>query len=70
MNYFYVIYENPSEFTSPVPRYIAETLQEAENHIMDYADWYCPQGTCQIRKVDKHMKVAQVYEYYNGRRTK
>jgi len=64
---YYVIYENPSEYTSPRPVYIAEKLQEAEDHLMEYADWYCPRGTCQIRVVDKKFKALETRYYDEGK---
>ena len=64
---YYIIYENPSEYTSPQPRYIAETLEEAESHIMEYCDWYCPRGTCEIRLVDKHFKPIETRYYRAGK---
>ena len=63
---YYVIYEIPNEYSSATPRYIAETLQEAEDHIMEYSNWYCPRGTCEIRTVDKKFKTLETRYYSEG----
>jgi hypothetical protein len=66
MKEYYVIYEIPNEYQSGRPVYIAETLEEAEEHIMEFANWYCPQGTCTIKKVNKHFMPIDEYEYDEG----
>ena len=63
MRTYYVIMENPSEYTSPRPVYIGETLEEAESHLMEYSDWYCPRGTCRIDVCNEYLKVKE-YRYY------
>ena len=67
MKTYFVIYENPSEFTSSQPVRIAESLEEAESHIMEYSDWYCPKGTCQIREVDEQFRVIEKRTYHDGK---
>ncbi len=46
--------------------YIADTLEEAEAHIMEYDDWYCMPGTCTIVEVDSKMKRINEYRYKEG----
>ena len=64
---YYVIYVIPSEYSGYEPKYISSTLEDAENHIMDYSNWYCLKGTCQIRKVDSCLKTLEIREYHNGK---
>ena len=64
---YYVIYVIPSEYSGYEPKYISSTLEDAENHIMDFSNWYCPKGTCQIRKVDSCLKTLEIREYNNGK---
>jgi len=66
MRTYYIIKENPSEFTSPVPVYIGETLEEAEAHIMGYSDWYCSCGTCRIDVCDEYLTVSERRYYRDG----
>ena len=66
MNY-YVIYENPSEYTTARPVYLSKTLEDAEAYVMDYADWYCPKGTCEIRCVDQWFRTLATYSYREGK---
>ena len=47
--------------------YIAETLEEAEAHVMEYSDWYCMPGTCTIVEVDSKMKRIKEYRYREGK---
>ena len=66
MKHLYVIYVNPGEYTRAEPAYIAESLEEAKAKVMNYADWYCQQGTCEVRKVTKGLDVIARYRFDGG----
>lgn len=64
MNY-YVIKEAPNENYSDFVR-ICQTLEEAESHIMEYADAYCGKGSCTIQKITDTFKVLEERTYRDG----
>jgi len=66
MKTYYLIETSYSEYGSDYNR-ICETLEEAESHIMEYADWYCNKGTCTIIKVDETFRVLERREYWEGK---
>lgn len=60
VEYKYAIYELPGQGAyggDAILRYVADSLEEAEAHVMEFADWGSPKGTCHMRKVDKRMNV-------------
>lgn len=63
---YYVIQVSENEFINSYKR-ICETLQEAESHVMEYTDWYCPRGTCHILKVDEEFNVLERRWYKEGK---
>ena len=66
MKHLYVICAYLGENSKAEPMYIAESLEEAKAKIMDYADWYCPRGTCEVRKVTKDLDVIARYYFDSG----
>lgn len=66
MKTYYLIKTSYSEYNSGYER-ICETLEEAESHIMEYEDWYCPRGTCTIEKVDEQFNVLERRRYWEGK---
>lgn len=66
---YYVIYETRSECAPPSPAYIADTLEEAEGRVSEYADWYCPRGTCRIKEVDGGLNAYETRYYESGELT-
>lgn len=65
MKTYYLIKESYNEYSSDYVR-ICETLEEAESHVMEYCDWYCPQGTCAIVKVNETFEVLETRRYWAG----
>lgn len=66
MKYYYLIKTSDNEYNSSY-KYIANTLEEAEKHIMEYSDWYCSRGTCVIVQVDNMMHCIKEYNYQDGK---
>lgn len=66
MKTYYLIKTSYSEYGSDYNR-ICETLEEAESHLMEYADWYCSRGTCTIVKVDEELNTLETRYYREGK---
>ncbi len=66
MKTYYLIRESNNEYTSSYRR-ICTSLEEAESHVMEYEDWYCPRGTCSIYKVDEQFNVLERRHYREGK---
>lgn len=45
---------------------INDTLEEAKSKIMDYANWYCDKGCCDIVEVDERFNKLRSYQYWKG----
>lgn len=50
--------------------YVAESLKEAESHIMEFSDWYCANGTATIIEVDCYMHIINEYRYNEGKKVR
>ena len=66
MKTYYLIRESNDGYTVSYRR-ICTSLEEAESHIMEYVDWYCPRGTCSIDKVDEQFNVLERRHYREGK---
>ena len=47
--------------------YIADTLEDAEAHRMDYCSWYCNPGDVTLRKVDQKFNEVERIDYFKGK---
>ena len=47
--------------------YIADTLEDAEAHRMDYCSWYCHPGDVTLRKVDQQFNEVERIDYFQGK---
>jgi len=62
---FYIISVTIDEWHSR-DVYIATSYEEAKSKIMDYADWYCGYGTCQIRRINSHFNTLETWRFRKG----
>jgi hypothetical protein len=65
MKYYYLIETTDNERGSSYKE-ICETLEEAESKVMNYADWYCSNGTCRIVAVNNKMCRVESLMYSKG----
>lgn len=65
MKHYFLIKTTVNEWNTCY-EYIADTLEEAEAHIMEFDDWYCMPGTCTIVEVDSRMRKIKEYKYEEG----
>ena len=66
MKYFWLINTIDNEYSSS-DKYIAETLEDAEAHRMDYCGWYCQRGDVVLRKVDQNFREIERIDYFHGK---
>lgn len=66
MKYYYLIDVTVNEYHS-AHRYIADTFEEARERVKDYANWWCPDGSCSIVKVDKNFHTVKTWNYYDNK---
>ena len=69
MKHYFLIYTTYNEYRGGYV-YIAESLKEAESHIMEFSDWYCANGTATIVEVDCYMHKINEYEYDKGKKVR
>ena len=65
MKRYYLIRTSDNEWNSSYKK-ICDTYEEAVKEVPNFADWYCPQGTCSIHEVDSDFNTYKVYYFYNG----
>ena len=65
MKHYFLIETTVNEWHTSY-EYIADTLEEAKAHIMEFNDWYCRRGTCTIIEVDNRMHKIKEYRYKEG----
>ena len=63
--YYYLIETTDNERGSSYKE-ICETLEEAESKVMNYADWWCSNGTCRIVAVNNKMRKVESLIYSKG----
>lgn len=63
---FYLIKTDHNEYNADYD-YIATSLEEAESHLMEFANFYCNPGDCRIDVVDERFHVIDTREYRGGK---
>lgn len=66
MKKFYLIETTNSEVSSSY-KYITDSLEEAEQQVNNFADWWRNNGTCTIVTVNQSMRVLEMRFYENGK---
>lgn len=61
---FYIIVTSNERSCSH--KYIATTLEECEKHIMEFANFYCPNGCVHIDVVDNYFRTIEFRTYWKG----
>lgn len=62
---FYKIVVSNERSSSDV--YLANTKEECEKHIMEFADFYCSNGTCSIYEIDNRFEEHRYWRYESGK---
>ena len=65
MKRYYLIRTSDNEWNSSYKK-ICDTYEEAVKEVPNFADWYCPSGTCSIHEVDENFNTYKQYDFYNG----
>lgn len=66
MKYLYVICAYLGENSKAEPMYIAESLEEAKDKLVNYHNRYSPREICQVRKVTKDLDAIVRYWFDGG----
>ena len=66
MKRYYLIRVSTSEYNSRYEK-ICETLEEAKKEVPNYANWWSPQGSCDIHEVDENFNTYKVYSFYDNK---
>ena len=66
MKRYYLIRTASNEWDSSYKK-ICDTLEEAKKEVPNFADWYCPPGTCSIHEVDEDFNIYKVYSFYDSK---
>lgn len=62
---FYIIVESGERSSSN--RYISTSLEECEKHIMEFANFYCPNGCVHIEVIDNYFHTIEFRTYDEGK---
>lgn len=65
MKHYYLIRTSNNEWSSSYKK-ICETFEEAQREVPNFADWYCPAGTCDVHEVDENFVTYKVYRFREG----
>lgn len=65
-NRFYTIWVTTGEFSGS-DKFISVNKKDCEARIMEFSDWYCPNGTCRIRELDENFHELRRWQYYKGK---
>lgn len=65
-NRFYTIWTTNDEYYGS-DKFISVNKKDCEDRIMEFSDWYCPNGTCRIRELDENFHEVSCWKYYNGK---
>lgn len=65
MKKYYLIETTDSERSSSY-KYITDSLEEAEQQVNNFANWWCNNGTCTIVTVNQSMRVLETRFYKDG----
>lgn len=65
MKKYYLIETTDNEYSSSYKE-ICETLEEAQSKVMNYANWWCSNGTCRIVAVNNKMRRVEGLSYSKG----
>lgn len=65
MKRYFLIRTSDSEYSSSYKK-ICTTLEEAKKEVPNFADWWSPEGTCDIHEVDENFVTYKVYSFRNG----
>lgn len=66
MKYYWLIKTIDNEYSSSY-KYIADTLEEAEEQRMNFCGWYCQRGDVDIIKVDQNFREVETIHYWQGK---
>lgn len=66
MKHLYIICAYLGENSKAEPTYIAESLEEAQEKLANYAERYTPREVCQVKKVTKDLNVIATYWFDSG----
>lgn len=65
MKKYYLIKTTDSERSSSY-KYITDSLEEAEQQVNNFADWWCNNGTCTLVTVNQSMRSIEIRYYRDG----
>ena len=65
MKHYFLIRTSDNEWNSSYKK-ICDTFEDAKKEVLNFADWYCSAGTCEIREVDDNFITYKVYKFRDG----
>ena len=64
--FFYLIHTSDTEWSGSY-KYITIDRDDAFNHVLQFANWYCGAGCCTVEKKNKDFRTVEKWSFWKGK---